>query len=340
MKDNGVIFLKDWKILVNSLSPENQLIFWEMFTHYEYGVEQICENQYVFPIWNFVKSQLDNMKDKYNEKIVSRNQLNGSKGGRPKKEAKETHLENEIPENPLGFSETQKSHNNNEKDNEKDNNNNNDVLLKKEPKGMTEIFNFEKVWNSFEGKKNSYEKDYKNFLGKTDGLEVDFEKLFNEAKKSKNIYFQSWINSIYSKSSKKVAQKKVSIPEYDEFWGYTERYIISNNLGPPENWKIPIEAKYNAWKENGWKDGNGKSINNWKTKIQNTIPFLRPIKNGQTTYQSTNTGYNNQQSAASGTISGRQIIAKRISEHFARNSEGGNNTIDIETTIKRESFRS
>ena len=30
-----------------------------------------------------------------------------------------------------------------------------------------------------------------------------------------------------------------------------------------------------AWVENGWKDGNDKQIKNWKTKLTNTIPYLR-----------------------------------------------------------------
>ena len=49
-----------------------------------------------------------------------------------------------------------------------------------------------------------------------------------------------------------------------------------------------IEAKYNAWKEAGWIDGNGKKIKNWKTKIQNTIPYFKnvQINKGNSGYQS------------------------------------------------------
>ncbi|MDY3529179.1 hypothetical protein PG593_05250 [Riemerella anatipestifer] len=212
-----------------------------------------------------------------------------------------------------------------------------DVLLEKEPKQTPEeIFDFEKVWNSFEGKKNSYEKDLKKFNEKTEGFKIDFRKLFYEAKKAKNIYFQTWINDIFPKSSKKVAKKKVSeIPSFEEFWEYTEKYIITKNLGPPENWKIPIEAKFNAWNENNWKDGNGKQIQNWKTKIQNTIPFLRPIKNnGQFNNQKTNDGFSgnsgNPYGSQNGKISARTILAQRLGSKTSGNNESGNITIDAE----------
>lgn len=42
-----------------------------------------------------------------------------------------------------------------------------------------------------------------------------------------------------------------------------------------------IEVKYDAWKESGWKDGHGAKIKNWKTKLANTLPFLKSIKKPQ-----------------------------------------------------------
>lgn len=41
--------------------------------------------------------------------------------------------------------------------------------------------------------------------------------------------------------------------------------------------KFSIEAKYNSWVDAGWVDGNGKKIKNWKSKIANVLPFLKPI---------------------------------------------------------------
>ncbi len=144
MKDSGVIFLKDWKPLVSSLSIESQIYFWELFTSYEYGVEQKCDNEFVKPIWNFIKSQLDKMKEKYNERIVERNRANGSKGGRPRK-PRET---DDTPKNPLGFSETQKTPKDNENGN--DNINKDYTLINQiEPKGFDSLhFTIAKMFHS------------------------------------------------------------------------------------------------------------------------------------------------------------------------------------------------
>lgn len=67
-------------------------------------------------------------------------------------------------------------------------------------------------------------------------------------------------------------KKQKDVPTIDEFTTYGMT-LVNNNAG----YKQPLEAKYNAWHEAGWKDGHGVSILNWKTKLQNTIPFLRPL---------------------------------------------------------------
>jgi hypothetical protein len=43
------------------------------------------------------------------------------------------------------------------------------------------------------------------------------------------------------------------------------------------DYDFSIQSKYDAWKENGWKDGNGNKIKNWKTKLNNTWPHMKPI---------------------------------------------------------------
>jgi len=39
-----------------------------------------------------------------------------------------------------------------------------------------------------------------------------------------------------------------------------------------------LKFKYESWVENGWKDGNDKPIKNWKTKILNSLPYLKERK--------------------------------------------------------------
>lgn len=38
-----------------------------------------------------------------------------------------------------------------------------------------------------------------------------------------------------------------------------------------------IKAKYKSWVDNKWRDGYNKKIKNWKTKLENVIPFLKPM---------------------------------------------------------------
>ena len=62
-------------------------------------------------------------------------------------------------------------------------------------------------------------------------------------------------------------------PAFDEF----KSYALENN--PSVNLKS-LELKYKAWVENNWRDGNNKKIVNWKTKLLNTLPYLKTKDNG------------------------------------------------------------
>jgi len=62
-------------------------------------------------------------------------------------------------------------------------------------------------------------------------------------------------------------------PTFDEF----KSYALENN--PSVNLES-LELKYKAWVENNWRDGNNKKIVNWKTKLLNTLPYLKTKDNG------------------------------------------------------------
>jgi len=36
-----------------------------------------------------------------------------------------------------------------------------------------------------------------------------------------------------------------------------------------------LKFKYDAWVENGWKDGNDNKIKNWKSKLLQTLPYIK-----------------------------------------------------------------
>jgi len=73
-----------------------------------------------------------------------------------------------------------------------------------------------------------------------------------------------------NKNDKKDKKEKndKNIPAFSEFL----KFAISKNSNLDSQ---HVRLKFDAWVENGWKDGNNKKIVNWKSKLINTIPFLK-----------------------------------------------------------------
>lgn len=78
-------------------------------------------------------------------------------------------------------------------------------------------------------------------------------------------------NAVKVKVKDKVKDNNIYIPTREEFI----HYCLSKKSDVD-----PVHAglKYDAWVENGWKDGNGKPVKNWKSKLINTIPHLNTTK--------------------------------------------------------------
>lgn len=79
-------------------------------------------------------------------------------------------------------------------------------------------------------------------------------------------------------------KSKVEIPNEIEFLSYCKEQL---NVKFPEL-EFSLKAKYEAWVNNGWKDGNGSEIKNWKSKLKNVFPYLKsfqitPNQNNNTT---------------------------------------------------------
>ena len=66
----------------------------------------------------------------------------------------------------------------------------------------------------------------------------------------------------------KKEKKEIYIPEFNEFLEYAISQVPTVN-------KEDVRLKYESWKVNEWKDGNDKKIMNWKTKLNNTLPYIR-----------------------------------------------------------------
>ena len=77
---------------------------------------------------------------------------------------------------------------------------------------------------------------------------------------------------------------KKNIPAFSEF----ETFALSKKTDIN---KEALKLKYDAWVENGWKDGNNKPIKNWKAKLLNTIPYLKNDERNKSNPKQINDGW-------------------------------------------------
>jgi len=105
---------------------------------------------------------------------------------------------------------------------------------------------------------------------------------------------QSDSNAKKERKGKEIKGKEIHIPTVDEFLVFCKQDMQDNNLNYFD-YEYSLKSKYDAWVQNGWKDGHNKTIKNWKSKIRNTIPFLSTIK---TTSKQNSNNYQNQVEAA------------------------------------------
>ena len=77
---------------------------------------------------------------------------------------------------------------------------------------------------------------------------------------------------------KEIKGKEINnTPSLDIFLEYCKKNLEQNKFVYSE-YEYSLKSKYETWVANGWKDGHNKQIKDWKGKIRNTIPFLRPIQ--------------------------------------------------------------
>lgn len=124
-----------------------------------------------------------------------------------------------------------------------------------------------------ENKENSFllEKETKNNLSEFSNFEEIEVLETEEIKKEKS-------------SAKKDKENK---PDLSEFLEYAKQIIIENKLGSLNEYKLAIEAKFEQWSNNDWKDGHGKPIKRWKPKLKTAFQYFKPIK--QQNYGNTET---------------------------------------------------
>lgn len=120
---------------------------------------------------------------------------------------------------------------------------------------------------------------------------------------------------------KKIAQKKEKAqpPDLGTFMD-AGREIYQNELKLDFSlYEFALKAKYNSWIDAGWKDGHKKPITNWKSKLRNIIPYLKPIY-GKSNIISGASGNNTHSKQATYNI---QDAAGRLAEDFAKGNIPG-----------------
>jgi len=76
---------------------------------------------------------------------------------------------------------------------------------------------------------------------------------------------------------KDIELTKEKKPNLEEFLSFCKDDMKKDGMDY-DSYEYSLKSKFLSWEENNWKDGNNKPIKSWKSKIRNTIPFLKPIK--------------------------------------------------------------
>jgi len=84
-------------------------------------------------------------------------------------------------------------------------------------------------------------------------------------------------SSIDKPLTNKQRNNKQGIPTINEFLEYFKLQTLFNY----DSYLYSVTAKYEQWVSDGWKDGNDNEIKNWKTKLKNTLPHLKPLQFNQ-----------------------------------------------------------
>jgi len=62
-----------------------------------------------------------------------------------------------------------------------------------------------------------------------------------------------------------------TIPDFSEFKKHALEKVPNIDIAH-------LKLKYDAWIENGWKDGNDKKITIWRSKLNHTLPHIKVIE--------------------------------------------------------------
>jgi len=78
-------------------------------------------------------------------------------------------------------------------------------------------------------------------------------------------------NAIKERKGKEKKEKESNIPAFEIFKTYAVEKAKEKKLNIDH---VKLSLKYESWKVNGWVNGNGKRIKNWKSTLLNTLPYM------------------------------------------------------------------
>ena len=111
--------------------------------------------------------------------------------------------------------------------------------------------------------------DMLEFISKSENVQIDeLKELYQLNSTNVEILLQQKSTIKIRLDKIKEDKKNNNIPAFEEF----KQYAISKKDDVDLN---ALNLKYESWKENGWKNGNGKKIKNWKSTLLNTLPYIK-----------------------------------------------------------------
>lgn len=90
--------------------------------------------------------------------------------------------------------------------------------------------------------------------------------------RSKNQFTTNIISLNNCSIVKKEEKSKSIYPSYEEFEKHAQKMAKEMNLTLDLK---KLGLKYSSWKDNNWHNGHDKKIVNWKTTLNNTLPYLQ-----------------------------------------------------------------
>lgn len=137
--------------------------------------------------------------------------------------------------------------------------------------GLNELISFGFL-TMVETSKNQYSSNIVAIVNFTKAhTEADTKALDKALSKHSTKQGQGTVSIDKQLNKEQLNKEQIDIPSYFDFLNHALEKI-------PDIDQEALKLKYDAWVENGWKDGYNKKITNWKSKLTNTLRYLPKLE--------------------------------------------------------------